>query len=370
MSVDCIDGRDRKALRAFVALERNMWGHEPLYWAEPDADLIRRFRGESAFNREMEHALFVVDRSSTEPAARAVGYVNRRWQRQREMNAGFIGNFCFAPGCDVEEAIELFAAVEEWLQQRGCTHSICGVDGTGALGVGVLTSDHEASPMYPLKWHPPLYAELIQASGYESIRRFWTYSIRFDNDRYRSASLRARREPGCEVRPVNRRHWKREVELVRLLFNETFADEWEMNEYTEDEFIETWGEMKWFLDPQALLIAQVEGEVAGFCVGLPDITPLIRSFQGRMGPIQILRMLSGIRKVERHGLFVVGVLERFRGLHIAQTLACKLYDHYERQGFRSALYYYVDDENLASRHVAESLGGEGEVRLRCYQKPL
>lgn len=370
MAVSPIDPSNRRALRRFVALERDLWGHQPFYWAESDADLIKRFRGESAFNQEMDHKLFVLMNESGNDVGRAVGYVNRRWQRQRHVTAGFIGNFCFAPGSRPDQVSELFGEVEEWLQQEGSTHAIVGIDGTGALGMGVLTADYDTSPLYPIKWHPPEYADLIEAAGYEPIRRFWTYLIRFDNDQYRSAASRAIQDAACNVRSINRRRWRSEIALVRDLFNETFADEWEMNEYTEEEFIETWGEMRWVLDPQAFLIAEVGDESAGFCLGLPDITPLIRSFQGRLGPIQILRMLRGVRKAQRHGLFVVGVRERFRGRHIAHTLACSLYRHYEKQGRNSAAYYYVDDQNLASRGVAESLGAEGGIKLTCYEKSL
>jgi GNAT superfamily N-acetyltransferase len=368
--VSQVDPSNGRALRRFLALERDLWGHEPNYWSELDADLMKRFRGKSAYNRELDLGLFLLETPTGVPIGRAVGYVNERWQRQRGQRAGFIGNFCFSPEARTDDAVELLSAVEDWLAERGCTHAICGIDGTGALGVGVLTADHDDRPPYPVRWHPHQYADLIEAAGYERVRRFWTYLVQFDSDRYRAAASEALGKPDCRVRPVDRRRWKAEVQLVGDLFNETFVDEWEMNQYSEDEFAETWGSMKWFVDPETLLIAEVDEEPAGFCVGLPDISPLLRSFDGRMGPVEMIRMLRGVKKIRRHGLFVVGVRERFRGRHIAQTLTCTLYRRYETLGMNSAWYYYVDDENIASRRVAESLGGAGTIRMHCFQKHL
>lgn len=370
MTVSQVDPSNSRALRRFVALERLLWGHEPMYWSELDADLMKRFRGRSAYNREMDLGLFLLETEAGEPAGRAVGYVNRKWQRQRGQSAGFIGNFCFAPEARPDDVAELFGCVEDWLRQRGCTSSICGIDGTGSLGVGVLTQDHDDRPPFPVRWHPQQYAGLIQAVGYEPVRRFWTYVVRFDNDQFRSAASRSAKEPGCRIRAVDRGRWKAETRLLGDLFNETFVDEWEMNRYSEEEFAESWGSMKWVVDPRTLLIAEVDGEPAGFCVGLPDVSPLMQSFGGRMGPFKMIGMLRGVKKVRSHGLYVVGVRERFRGRHIAQTLACGLYDHYEELGLDSASYYLVDDENIASRRVAESLGATGRIRLHCYQKPL
>lgn len=370
MVVSRVDPSDGRALKRFVALERDLWGHEPMYWSEFDADLLKRFRGESAYNREMDLSLFLLETETGEQVGRAVGYVNRRWQEQREQRAGFIGNFCFAPGARPDDAAELFGSVEDWLSEQGCTHAVCGIDGAGALGVGVLIADHDEMPPYPLRWHPPQDARFIESTGYKPVHRFWTYQVSFDNSQYRSAALRAIRESGCRIRSVDRRRWKDEVRLVGELFNETFVDEWEMNQYSEDEFAETWGGMKWFVDPHTLLIAEVDGEPAGFCVGLPDLSPLLRSLKGRLGPLEIVRLMRGVKKIRHHGLFVVGVRERFRGRQIAQNLTCTLFRYYEKLGMTSASYYYVDDENIASRRVAESLGATGRIRLHCYQKAL
>src|SRR6185312_6537526 len=95
--------------------------------------------------------------------------------------------------------------------------------------------------------------------------------------------------------------------------------------YTLDEFNELFGPMKPVLDPRQLLIAEVEGEPAGLCFGMPDWTPLFRSFRGRMGPLQIVRLLTGARRYQRAGLLAIAVLPSQRGKHIGQTLAATLY---------------------------------------------
>ncbi|MEA2024498.1 MAG: GNAT family N-acetyltransferase [Actinomycetota bacterium] len=370
MAVTRVDPSDRRSLKRFVALDRVLWGHEPLHWSEPDADLVKRLRGRSAFNRDIDHALFVLADDAGQDIGRVVGYVNRRWQRQRGEDAGFVGNLSFASGTSTEDAAELFGAVEDWFRERRATHSICGIEGSGVLGYGVLVADHDVSPMFPIKWHPPSYPVLIEGAGYGVERRFWVYRVGFDNEQYRATSERVLGEARCRVRPVDRRHWKAEMALLTRLFNETFADEWVLNDLTEEELLASSGQMKSLVDPRTWLIAEVEGEPAGFCFGMADLAPLFRSFRGRMGPLQIVRLLLGVKNVDRHGLVIVGVRDRFRGRHIGQTMACTLYRHYEQQGITSALYYSVDDTNLSSRRLAESLGAEGRIQLHCYRKPL
>lgn len=370
MAVSRIDPSDRRSVRRFVALDRELWGHEALHWSESDAHLAKRLRGRSAFSSDIDHAMFALVNDSGHHVGCVVGYVNRRWQRQRGDKAGFVGNLSFAPGTSTAEAAELFGAVEGWLREQRATHSICGIDGSGILGYGVLVADHDVSPMFPIKWHPPSYAGLIEAAGYLVERRFWIYRVRFDNERYRTTSERVLGEATCRVRPVDRNNWKAEMVLLTRLFNETFAEEWEMNDLTEEELLESSGQMKPIVDPQTWLIAEVDDEPAGLCLGMPDLAPLFRSFRGRMGPLQVVRLLLGAKSIDRHGLVIVGVRERFRGRHIGQAMACMLYGYYEQRGITSALYYSVDDSNRSSRRLAESLGAEGRVQLHCYRKPL
>jgi GNAT superfamily N-acetyltransferase len=95
-----------------------------------------------------------------------------------------------------------------------------------------------------------------------------------------------------------------------------------------------------------------------------------RSLKGRMGPLQIARLLLGARRYRRAGLVAIGVLESQRGRHIGHTLAAALYRRYEELGLPGALYYPVNDRNLASRRFAESFGGTGWILYHAYDKPL
>ncbi|MEN8234940.1 MAG: GNAT family N-acetyltransferase [Actinomycetota bacterium] len=370
MAVTRIDPSDRRSLKRFVALDRALWGHEPLHVSDLDADLAKRLRGKSAFNQETDHALFVLADDAGRLIGRAVGYVNQRWQRQRGDNAGFVGNLSLAPGVRTEDAASLFGAVEAWIGKQGATRAICGIDGSAVVGAGVLVTDNDVDPVFPDRWNPPSYAGLIEAAGYVVERQFWKYRVSFDTDQYRTTSKRSLDDARCRIRPVNRRRWKTEIALLARLFNEAFSNEWELNELTEDEFLESSGQIKPILDPNTWLIAEVDNEPAGFCLGVPDLTPLLRSFHGRTNPIKIVRLYREAKNVDRHGLRVVGVREAFRGRHIGQTLACTLYRYYEQRGLASASYSYVDDANLASRGLAESLGGEGQIYLHCYGKRL
>ena len=69
-----------------------------------------------------------------------------------------------------------------------------------------------------------------------------------------------------------------------------------------------------------MLLAEVNGDVAGFCFGLPDWTPLFRSFRGKLGPWQVLKLMLGSGTYSRAGLLGIGVRPEHKGTGLALAL--------------------------------------------------
>jgi GNAT superfamily N-acetyltransferase len=357
------DGRRER--KHFLALERGFLCSEPLYVPELRSNVGKYLRGRSPFYEEMEHALFVAARDR----GRCAAMINRRWQRDNGEDAGFIGYFAGAPDAG-QEVVEMLGAAERWLAERGASRAIGPYNGAAFHGLGTLTDAFDEDPAFPLAWQPPYYPDLFEAAGYRPTYPFWIFEVDFASERYRAVSRRALEDARCTVRALDKKRWDADMETLRAVFNETLRSEWEFHAMTSAEFREPFVQFKPVLDPRQLLIAEVDGEPAGFCIGLPGWTPLFRSLDGKLGPRQIVRIMLKAKRYERAGLLAVGVRESHRGNHIGQTLAATLYRRYEELGLPGASYLMVNDHNLASRRLAESLGGRGRILYTVYDKPL
>jgi len=85
--------------------------------------------------------------------------------------------------------------------------------------------------------------------------------------------------------------------------------------YDEDPiFPFLWQPMKPVLDPHQMLIGEVNGQTAGFCLGMPDWTPLFRSFKGKVGLPQVIRLMLTAGRYQRAGLLAIGALPAYRGI--------------------------------------------------------
>ena len=361
-----IQPSDANSLKQFVALERQWIAHHPRYISEIDADIARALSGRSAFFSEMDHALFAASEDGKD-VARCVALINRRYQQAKNVQRGFIGWFAALPGQDAPVRAMLDRA-EAWLTSRGVDHIVAPFNGAAPLGIGARSAAFEEDPVFPFLWQPPYYQQYLADLGYGPSFPLWYYTVDFASPKYQEAKRRAAAVQGVTIRPLDKKRWAAELENLLLVFNATFQDEWEFHPLTIAEFREFLDPMKPILDPRQLLIGEVNGQTAGFCLGMPDWTPLFRSFKGKVGLWQVLRLMLTSGRYRRAGLLGIGALPAYRGTGLAHALAVALYQRYEDRGLRQAFYYPVNEENSRSRKFAESLGGTGRVLAHCYDK--
>lgn len=363
-----ISTSDKKALKNFVALERQFVGSNPLFVSDIDEDVINRLSGRSKFFSEMEQALFVASNGSQD-VARCVALINRRYQKVKSEAVGFIGHFAAVPDCGAK-VVAMLGKAEAWLKERGVTRVIAPYNGAALLGMSLLTTAYDEEPMFPFMWHPPYYSGYLADSGYEPTYPMWFYTIDFSSDKYCAVKHHAEENKSITVRPVSKKHWDRDLDIFGQLVNETFKEEWEFHPYSSDEFHEFFDQIKPVLDTRQMLIGEMKGKPGGWCLGFPDWNPLFRSFNGKLGPFQIIKLMLGAGRYSRAGLIGIGVLPDYKGTGLAHALAATLYRRYEERGLQEAFYYPVNEDNTRSRKFAESMGGTGRVLYHCYEKRL
>lgn len=364
MPVREVDPGDKRELNRFIRLERELLGDQPLFYGDLDANLRKYLTRRSEFTKEWEITLFANER------ARAAAIINPQWQRSRdEPQTGGIGWFAAAPDA-IMDARDVLDAAEDRLGRRGMTRAIAPFNGNAFLGMSAMTDAFAETPMFPMPWSPPYYDDYLVDAGYAHAYPLWFYDVDFGYERYRDFTRRALESPECELRGVDKSRWDEEVETLRLLWNEGFAGEWELQDHTAEQFKEFFKDMKPIVDSSTLLIAEVDGEPAGVVLGMPDLTPAWRAMRGRLGPIKVLRMIRSARRPSRLGLLAIAVRPQFRGRRIGATLAASLYRNIEAKGFETSSYFVVNDSNVQSRGLAESLGGEGRVLYHCYDKQI
>ena len=366
--IERLDPHDSDELNRFVRLERKILGKERFHVSDFDADIVDRLAGSSAFFHDSAVALFIAHKG-IHPVGRCAAFIMPRYQKSKRENVGFIGYF--AAAADQAEAISaMLHDAETWLKLQSVSRVIAPYNGSPFFGYGVMIDGFDEEAKVPFGWNPPWYADYLKSSGYLPRYPLWYYSIDLTSEAFANANRLTTRNHLVKVRPIRKGHWHEDLETIRRLIGLTYTREWAFSELTSEEMQEYFDSKRPYLSRQQVLLAEVEGHTAGFCIGQPCWNAVIRSFEGNIGLRNALKLKHEIHQYDGAGLIMIGVLREYRGIGVARSLAVHLYRHYAQHGQKEAGYYFVNEENTGSRAFAEMIGGSGSAAYMVYDKML
>jgi ribosomal protein S18 acetylase RimI-like enzyme len=369
MAVEEVSPSDRATVRRAARLEREVLAREPHFVPETDRDAVRRLSGQSLLLLDAEFQLFIGRDESSRLVARALVTIQPLWQQVHDApRTGFLGDLVVTPGAE-DVALDVIRRGEQWLADRGIVR-VCAPQSHYLAQFVLRTGARDEDPTMPLRWDAPEVEQVLLAAGYKPTRPAWIYRIDLRSDAWRPTAERALEHPAGRVRPLDKRHWDREIATVTDVVNRTFDRQWAFQPGSTEVMLEVLAPLKRIAAPWHNLLAEVDGEVAGVCLTIPSYTLPMRRVNGRSGPLATLRFVREARKQKVAAIYLVAVLPEHRGRGIERTLLATVLRSYATAGFHTADYLAFNDENRDSRPLAEAFGGHGRVLYHGFERWL
>ncbi|HEV3409060.1 MAG TPA: GNAT family N-acetyltransferase, partial [Chthoniobacterales bacterium] len=177
------------------------------------------------------------------------------------------------------------------------------------------------------------------------------------------------------MRPLRLNDLASEGEILRRIYNEAWQDNWGFVPFTREEFDYMARELKPIAIPDLTLIAEVNGEPAGFVLVLPDIHAALRHVKnGRLTtfglPIGLAKLLYHKRRLKRMRLVALGVVPKYRRAGIAERLVLRTIETgaLERHYFGECSMTL--ENNILVNRFLEAIGADRYKTYRIYSRKL
>ena len=122
--------------------------------------------------------------------------------------------------------------------------------------------------------------------------------------------------------------------------------------------------------PELVIFAELEGNIVGFGVGLPDFNlALLHNRSGRMFP-GILKVLWYSRKIHRARILLLGVVPEFRGRGVDALLYQKVWENSVKHGMPRGEAGWILEDNALMNKSATQLGFRISKTYRIYDTAL
>lgn len=282
---------------------------------------------------------------------------------------------------DAEDNQETFAALittaEQWLAEQGMRR----VRGPFNLSIneemGLLIDGFADPPVFMMSHALPYYRERIEQCGYHKAVDTLAYLI---NPNFVAPPVMQRllkmASERVTVRTLDRSRFDEEIMLLRDIFNDAWSENWGFVPFTEAEFKELGQNLKFLLHDEYIQIAEVDGEAAGFIIGMPNINEAIRDLKGKLFPFGWLKLIWRLKiKGPASGRVpLMGVRKKFQNTRLGPGLAFLIIDAvraelHKRGAHRLELSWILED-NAGMRNIIESIGGTAYKRYRVFERDL
>ena len=179
---------------------------------------------------------------------------------------------------------------------------------------------------------------------------------------------------GITFRPLRTKgeEFEQDVNSLYDLFNRAFASNWSSTPRSQKEFLEEAKSLQSLVDPDVFPVAEDNGEMVGFWMGLPDYNIPLKHVGGKLNWLGILKFLWHRRQINQGRVIAICSLPEYRRKMVPLALIYLGMQGGIKKGkpYKRAELSWVFEDNLPSRKLIESAGGKVYKTYRIYKKSL
>ena len=358
----------------FIQVPFSLYRNNP-YWVPQLISESRKFfdKTKNPFYLHSEAKLFVA-RKNGQPVGRIAGIINNRHNKFHNERTGFFG-FFDCPD-DTGLAREMFSIVTEYIKVAGMDRLRGPANFTSNDEWGFLADSYDKPPVFMMPYNHPYYHKLAQQFGLTKIKDLLAYylddSKQIPPKAVRIAEL-IRKKHNVEVRKIDVSNFKKDLQIVREIYNDAWSKNWGFVPMTEEEIDHTADDFKKILDPDLVLFAFVNGKPAGFSLALPDLNPVFKAMNGKLFPFGLLKFLwhTKIKKsIDGIRFLALGLTQEFQKSGIDNIFYVDTYRNGTAKGYRWSEMSWILEDNIMMNRALLMMGAVPYKRYRIYEKKI
>lgn len=311
-------------------------------------------------------------------AGRVMAIINHAHNEFHNERAGFFG--FFEVENDAAAAKALLETARDWVAERGAEVIRGPVNPSTNYECGLLIEGFDLDPTVMMPYNPPYYAYLIEGCGFKKAMDLYAYDIAAKyfivSEKLTRVAERLRVKDKIKVRTVNMKDFKREVEIVRQVYNDAWSNNWGFVPVSEAEFEHLAKDLKQLVDPRVVMIAEreIDGSAkprpVGFFLAVPDINRALRKMNGRLLPFGLIKLLWHSRKIDSIRIITMGIVREYQSMGLGAVLLDEIYRRGPAAGFPNGEMSWVLENNVMMNRAAQLIGGRHTKTYRIYEMSL
>ena len=369
LTISAIAGDTGRDLEEFLDVPRKIY--------PPDCPYVPQLRfqerallspGQHPFWENASRGLFLARRNGL-PVGRIAAIVDDKYNSYARERCGAFGFFECQE--DEEAAHGLLNAARKWLEGRGMDFMRGPLNPSFNYTCGMLVEGFADAPALMMPWNHPYYPRFLESWHLRKEQDLFAYRILRDNlavsPRLEEEISRLKAEGRFTWRSSSKATMEEDIRIMLRLYRESWAENWGFSPLSAGEAESHVRDLKGIVDPDFFVLFFHNGEPAAGMVALPDMNPLLKRLNGRIGPLAPWHWLRS-RKAVKSGcrIMLFGILRQYRLLLLDHMLK----QAQSRPELRWVEGSWVLEDNAAVCDLIEDFSGIMTKRYRIYRRAI
>ncbi len=374
MSLTVIPARSRQEFAQFMDLPWSLYERGSLWTPglkSQDSELLTP--GEHPFWESARRELFLVLRDGR-AIGRIAAIVDEKYNAYADEKCGAFGFFECAN--DPEAAHALLDAARDWLAAQGMSFMRGPLNPSANYTCGLLVHGFDLAPTIMMPWNPPYYAELLETWHLRKEQDLFAYQIersRLTPPEWLNEEVaRLKAEARFTCRTSSKATLADDIRAMLELYKVSWAKNWGFSPLSDGEAEQHVKELKSVLDPEFFVLFFHNDEPAAGMVALPDMAPLLRRLNGKLGISALWHWWQSRAEIRGgYRIILFGIREEFRLMGLPLLLLDFMLEKARRHPhFQWVEGSWVLEDNAPVNDLLEDFSGQLTKRYRIYRREI
>ena len=362
----------------FIDLPWQIYGNEP-NWVPPLRIAIRDALDPKK-NPFFKHArmLPLIVEKDGKIVGRIVGVIDDVHNKFHEEKTVMFGYYEAMQDPEVTKL--LLDEVVKWGKSEGMTTLRGPINLSTNNEAGLLVEGFDKTPMVMMTYNPGYYMSLLDGYGLQKAKDLFAYQLstetKFSEAIYRQAA-RLQKNAKVTFRSVNMKKFKEEVASIQEIYNDAWERNWGFVPMSTEEFDHMAKDLKAIVDPELILMADLDGKPVGFSVTLPDVNQaLMKVKDGKLLPTGLIKLLWHMKgpfkrkTITQTRVVILGIKKAHQELGLGPLFYVESSRRAKAGGYLGGEASWVLEDNIPMNRALQRMCGERTKVYRIYEKAI
>lgn len=364
--------QSKNELMQFIKLPWKIYKNDP-YWV-PHLLMDRKKILDKIKNPFFKHAeaeYFLAKRNG-EVVGRIAAIKNDLHNKEHKDKVGFFGFF----ECEnnQETANMLFDSANEWIKSKGLTSMRGPANPSSNDEYALLVDGFEDTPRLLMTYNPKYYITLIENYGFKKAKDLYAYKLEnqkvLSSEKLKRVQEIAKQRSGIKIRPLDMKHFNKELENFKDVYNKTWEPNWGFVPMTDEEIDAMAKDLKTIIEPSLVLFGEIDNKIVGFALVMLDYNQVFKEMNGRLLPFGIFKLMTQKKKIKWARIVVLGILPDYQRKGLDSVFYWEIVNRAHNVGIDLGEASWVLEDNEMMNRGARVMNGEIYKTYRIYEKEV